>query len=369
MPPKIYKAKTLSLYLTQYCPLKCKYCIFGSQEKKHMPTEHAIQRIEEAHNLGIPEVVFTGGEPTLHPDFLNIFRAARKEGMRIILVTNGIPIKDAILEEVTEYINSQFFFSLDCFDEKINDKYRDKNAYKYVTNTINKVRKYNAKKTIGVNSILVEETLDVLPQTTDFLLNKLKVNVQIIERVFRIGNGENTPEEYLIKDINKYFSIINSLKEKYGDKVKTYTCDLKKCILNNPHLFYLLIFPDKNLYLCCNIPDIRMKIGDETMSLQDIMQYENVAKVGNKINKYFFERSGQIRKEKGIFGCGECIEEYKRLRDSGELDKIFSTENTEIELKKLEEQSLESKPSPPPKSEIDEMMEHFEMEHDEMLDF
>ena len=319
----MYKPTALSLYLTQYCPLKCKYCIFGTQEKQHMPNEYAIKRIREAKELKVSHVVFTGGEPTLHPDFLEIFKEIKNQNMSVLLVTNGIPIKEEILKEVTDYEQSTFYFSLDCHDKKINDKYRDEKSFDYVVKTIEKIRDINSNKFIGVNSILLKETLEQLPKTTEFILNELKANTLSVERVIRVGNSEKIPDEWIIKDMKDYFKTIEELKQKYQDRFRCYTCDLHSCLLDNLHSFNILAFPDKKINLCCNLPDKRLKIGDENNSLKDILKEENIKKTAKLFNKCFFKNQTNIRTKKGIFGCVECVEEYKKLRDSGELDNII----------------------------------------------
>lgn len=320
----MYKPTTLSLYLTQYCPLSCKYCIFGTKKKDHMPTEYALTRINEAYNLGVPHVVFTGGEPTLHPDFLEIFREVKKQEMSTLLVTNGISIKKEVLKEFTEYDKSSFYLSLDCYDKKINDKYRDKNAFKFVIKSIKSIRNVNKNKFIGINSILVKETLQLLPKTADFILNKLNANVLNVERVIRIGNSEKMPDEIIIDDLNEYFRIITNLSQKYGAKFQSYTCDLRSCLLDNPDSFNILVFPDKNMYLCCNLPDKRIKIGDESTTFKEVIKAENIRKTANIFNKHFFRNQDKIRSQKGIFGCVECVEEYKKLRDFGELPNLIN---------------------------------------------
>jgi MoaA/NifB/PqqE/SkfB family radical SAM enzyme len=284
-----------------------------------MPKEYAIKRIKEAKALGVPHIVFTGGEPTLHPDFLEIFREVEKLGMTSLLITNGIPIREEILKEFTESPRTFLYFSLDCHNKEINDKYRDKNSFDYVINTIKKVRSFDPNKFIGINSILVKETLEHLPKTADFVLEELKANSLNVERVIRVGSSEKMPDEWIINDMNEYFKIINQIFQKHKTKFRSYTCDIKSCLLDNKNSFNILIFPDKNIYLCCNLPDKSLKIGSEKESLDQVLEEKNIKKIANLFNEEFFKNQDQVRKEKGIFGCIECVEEYKKLRDKNLL--------------------------------------------------
>lgn len=318
----MYTLKTLSLYLTHHCQLKCKYCIFGSEKKEHMPTNYAIKRINEAHELGVPHVVFVGGEPTLHPDFLKIFREVKKLGMSVLMVTNGISIKKEIFDEFTDYLHSSYYLSLDCIDEETNDYYRDKNSFKFVIETINKIRQKDPSKFIGINSILVKETLEHIEETAKFLLEDLKVNSLNVERVIPSGSSKRLNDNILIKDISYYFSKIDPLIKKYPGKFKSYTINLNQCLLDCKNNFNLLVFPNKKIYLCCNLPNEMMQIGDENTEFKELIKGEQIQKVVNKIHSKLFKNSSKIRKQKNIFGCVECVEEYNRLNSDQEENLI-----------------------------------------------
>ncbi len=98
----------LWLHLTKACNLDCEYCYVhgvGGPEG-HMPLDQVKRLVEEAETLGVFEIVFSGGEPFLHPDLEEILRFARETGsFRIKLLTNGsLPdrLTDGILTSVDD---------------------------------------------------------------------------------------------------------------------------------------------------------------------------------------------------------------------------------------------------------------------------
>lgn len=78
-----------------------------------------LQIVESAWKIGIPQVVFTGGEPTLQPFLPKLIAAAEKNGQVTGLLTNGVKFADA------EYMNLLLNQGLDhlmlVLDPQVND--------------------------------------------------------------------------------------------------------------------------------------------------------------------------------------------------------------------------------------------------------
>lgn len=87
----------LAIHLTDHCNLNCvRCCHFSSLMKGEffIPKEDFERDLRRLHDLlgdGIPELMLTGGEPTLHPECDNIFTIAREAfpKARLVLLTNG----------------------------------------------------------------------------------------------------------------------------------------------------------------------------------------------------------------------------------------------------------------------------------------
>jgi radical SAM protein with 4Fe4S-binding SPASM domain len=91
-PPKLAR---LDIELTERCNNACLHCSVarpaGDLEAKarEWPAERWKALLGEAAALGCLVVRFTGGEPLLRPDFEEIYRHARKLGLRVMLFTNA----------------------------------------------------------------------------------------------------------------------------------------------------------------------------------------------------------------------------------------------------------------------------------------
>jgi len=85
----------LDLALTYRCNNKCLHCYSGTATvSKELSTEEWKRVIDRAYDLGIPQILFTGGEPTLREDLTEIIGYAEAVGLVTGLVTNGRLLKD-----------------------------------------------------------------------------------------------------------------------------------------------------------------------------------------------------------------------------------------------------------------------------------
>ncbi|MBI5622578.1 MAG: radical SAM protein [Elusimicrobia bacterium] len=77
--------------LTLACNQRCLFCHDrGAQTGKALSFQAVKADLAQGRKEGLRRVVLSGGEPTLHPDFLDIVRLARKLGYQHIqVVTNG----------------------------------------------------------------------------------------------------------------------------------------------------------------------------------------------------------------------------------------------------------------------------------------
>lgn len=87
--------KRLDIELTERCNNNCIHCCINlpawdrQAMEEELGTDDLKRIIKEAADLGALEVRFTGGEPLLRPDFQDLYLFARRQGLKVILFTNG----------------------------------------------------------------------------------------------------------------------------------------------------------------------------------------------------------------------------------------------------------------------------------------
>ena len=92
-----------SINLTQRCNLNCVHCYLGSpdselrSQENELHTEQWLTIIDQLTEVGCLNLLLTGGEVLLRPDFEVIYEKAVKNGILVTVYTNGVLINDRIL--------------------------------------------------------------------------------------------------------------------------------------------------------------------------------------------------------------------------------------------------------------------------------
>ncbi|MFL6253775.1 MAG: radical SAM protein [Pyrinomonadaceae bacterium] len=90
------------LELTRRCDLACPHCYIdgGRARDNEMSTERWRSLLDEMAEMGVWAVAFTGGEPTLHPDFAELVRYARERDLLVGVATHGLFLTDELLDSL-----------------------------------------------------------------------------------------------------------------------------------------------------------------------------------------------------------------------------------------------------------------------------
>lgn len=89
--------------VTHRCPLQCPYCSNPTEltkKESEISTETWARIFQEAAEIGVLQVSVSGGEPAARRDLVALVDAARKADLYVNLITSGIGITEAKLDEL-----------------------------------------------------------------------------------------------------------------------------------------------------------------------------------------------------------------------------------------------------------------------------
>jgi radical SAM protein with 4Fe4S-binding SPASM domain len=88
--------------LTRRCNLTCPHCYIegGAPRQNEMSTAELYSLIDELAEMGVWAVAFTGGEPALHPAFVELVNYAREKNLLVGIATNGMFLNDRVLDSL-----------------------------------------------------------------------------------------------------------------------------------------------------------------------------------------------------------------------------------------------------------------------------
>ena len=101
------------VWVTRQCKHTCEHCYVYDNSKPHMDFQVYQQTIDKLKDLGIVFVSIFGGEPTLHPQLIDMIKYASSKKRKIFLNTDITGIAPELIREIVEAGTNIISFSLD----------------------------------------------------------------------------------------------------------------------------------------------------------------------------------------------------------------------------------------------------------------
>lgn len=165
--------------LTNTCNYACDYCIFASNGREN-PHELSLEKIKstlkELKEQGFDYIKFTGGEPFLRLDILDIFKTCKELRINYDVSTNASLLSDALLQELVKLQHLSFLhISLDGFDKASHEAVRGAKTWERTLKGLNLASMYPLKKRVGC--VLHTENYLCIPDIVNFLISK---NIDVV---------------------------------------------------------------------------------------------------------------------------------------------------------------------------------------------
>jgi len=109
---------------TNTCNQSCSWCTYGylHDRKEQLPTENIIKLLDDAKELGVKSVTWTGGgEPTVYKNLLTVVQHARDLGFSQGINSNGTNMPEALRKVICESFD-YIRFSVDAGNPAIYSK-------------------------------------------------------------------------------------------------------------------------------------------------------------------------------------------------------------------------------------------------------
>ncbi len=162
--------------VTRRCNLHCMHCYSSSRNIEYsdeLSTKEGYALIDDLAQFGAPVILFSGGEPLMRKDLLDLASYATKSGVRAVISTNGTLINRDVARDLKKVGLSYVGVSLDGL-RPTNDKFRGvQGSFDRALEGIRNCQKEGIK--VGLR----------------FTMNKH--NVEDIPEIFKLLEQENIP--------------------------------------------------------------------------------------------------------------------------------------------------------------------------------
>ncbi|RLE59575.1 MAG: radical SAM/SPASM domain-containing protein [Thermoprotei archaeon] len=202
VPQKLPAPFLIVWNFTNACNLRCKHCYqkAGLTFSIELSLEEKLNTIRQLDQAGVAAVAFSGGEPTIHPHFPVVLKAAADAGMYTALATNGLALADLGYAEKLKKLGLRYVeVSVDSADPEKHDQFRGvKGAWeKAVRGLKNAVELgFSTAMATTVTRFNFDEVDDILD-----LAEEIGVQRVVFFNFVPVGRGEDiknldlTPEE------------------------------------------------------------------------------------------------------------------------------------------------------------------------------
>ncbi|MBU1110079.1 radical SAM protein [Patescibacteria group bacterium] len=133
-PVKITKRAVL--YVTMLCNASCKFCYYRFESnRKHTPLEDIKKNLSSfKKDYGIEYVDITGGEPTIHPQIIDIVKSSCDIGIKPTVITNAL--KPDVISSLVENGLEDLLVSIQGFRDGHDEVVGISGAYEKIIETL-----------------------------------------------------------------------------------------------------------------------------------------------------------------------------------------------------------------------------------------
>lgn len=186
----------LFIELTARCNERCIHCYAESSPERTeaLTKDEVCAVLDTAMTLGRPFVQFTGGDPLIHPELVEMVahaRAVKVAGIEIY--TNGLLLNDALISRLLPHA-PRLSFSIYADTPGIHDTItRVPGSWNKTLAAMHRARDAGLEVRAGV--ALMDENLDAAGRMPDFLRRELGLAEEAIrfDAVKRAGRGRESP--------------------------------------------------------------------------------------------------------------------------------------------------------------------------------
>jgi len=298
--------------ITKKCNMRCVHCYESAsiKAKDELSKDQILNGIDTMAKAGVASIAFSGGEPTLHTNIIELIKAVDDNGMFPAIATNGYTFKDE--RKAEKFVDNGLGFvqiSLDGISPKTHDSFRKVNgAWEKAVQSIKNF--VDLGIFVEVSTTVTEHNIKEIPEMINFLKD-LKIDWFMLYNFIPIGNGseitnmdispqkreklltkayqENTDEMQILSTAPQYAPVAESInsKKSRNDKSNLYneTNNEQNVIpthfynpeYTNPMIkqlaefiggcgagrFYINIEPNGDIYPCVFFPhEEEVKVGN-----------------------------------------------------------------------------------------------------------
>ena len=313
-------SKRVVVELTNRCNLACGHCFSGRHGgSDDLPLEVLAIVLEGAKSHGFEHVTYTGGDPTVHPDFPGVVKLTHESGLLFSFVTNGWNFT-TIFPRIAQYRDRLKIvtFSLDGATEQTHDDLRGNNSYRRVMKAM--AYCHGEKLPFTINMSITRQNRHEIPAMTQLAANlgargvrfgHLMPNFQTTIRHADLTPWERKEVDAEIHGLRRASTISIGMAPGF------HTTDLAPCAPLNLQEVNVDVYG--NLTKCCHLSSHGEGAGDDDVMghLPDEPFAEAYARLVSDNERFMREKRAMLARgdmqDTDLFPCWFCSVSYGKV--------------------------------------------------------
>ncbi|HEX7502475.1 MAG TPA: radical SAM protein [Acidobacteriota bacterium] len=219
----------MDLVLTYHCNIDCSHCYNQRRESAELGSGEwkKIMRILWEH--GVPHFDFTGGEPTLRDDLVELVTFAEDLGAITGVLTNGVRLADAAYVKLLKEAGLDYVqITLESQRQEVHDRMVGSDAFRH---TVQGIRNAVAEGIyVLTNTTLTRANIDGIEEIVPFL-KSLGVRSFAVNSIIKAGKSRHADRGLSEEELLPVLARLQARADAEGMKFTWYT-PTQYCLLN-----------------------------------------------------------------------------------------------------------------------------------------
>ncbi len=219
----------MDLALTYRCNINCSHCYNQRRESAELTTAEWKKIIQTLWDKGIPHIDFTGGEPTLRDDLVDLVTYAEDLGLITGLLTNGVRLADkAYVRRLKQAGLDYVQVTLESHQEEIHNRMVASDSFRLTVQGIRNLIEQGIH--VLTNSTITQTNSSAIEEIVPFL-KKLGVESFAVNSIIKAGKSRHQDPGLSEEELLPIINALQQRAEQEGMKFTWYT-PTQYCRLN-----------------------------------------------------------------------------------------------------------------------------------------
>lgn len=276
----VQRTGNVLVHLLDRCNLHCRHCYLDAHENgtRMLPLELVKRTIDEANQLGIKSVQFSGGEPLLYPHIADVLQSATGKSFSLAVSTNGTLIDDESAKLLSES-NARIVTSIDG-PEEYHDRFRGKKgSFKKTVDGV--ARLVSRGVPVKIVTTVCDDSLKYIDWCAD-LAYEMNVNNLQFQPLESVGRGEEIAGQRLPPEkLTDLFIQLNDLAAFYSQKGLQITMTYKSRDFMIAHPCTAFVCNGKNCHRGVEKELKKIVIREDGSILPELVDIDRQFAIGN----------------------------------------------------------------------------------------